>query len=349
MLRAQVWAVLANVSGYRSRYSADHFAQLTHKMLPAATLDDIEKDVARTYPEHAYFRSERGQGELRTLLVAYALHNPEIGYCQAMNFIAGMLLLLADVERAFWLLCVLLQDDDRTSGCSKRRLLPAANYSRSMVGTQTDQLVFRSLVRLELPAISAFSDKHGLHIELFTLHWFLCVFVCTLPTASALRVWDWLFLDGQEVLFTTAIGVLKLEEPRILGASGVSELHAVIKALGTDLHDDDELMAYLQGISASTRGGSGTFDAVADQSQGGQARNIESDAALKVSASRRRSRLFQTRRQSVAAAPAFTKKHTLEDIEQVCCMSTWLLARWFLTVLGGSLGSSCGATSGRSS
>lgn len=317
MLRAQVWAVLANVSAYRSRYPADHFAQLTQKTLPAATLEDIDKDVARTYPEHAYFRSERGQGELRTLLAAYALHNPEIGYCQAMNFIAGMLLLLADVERAFWLLCALLRDDDSADN-TKWRLLPAANYSRSMVGTQADQLVFRSLVRLELPAVAARSDAHGLHIELFTLHWFLCAFVCTLTAASALRVWDWLFLDGQEVLFTTAIGVLKLAEPRILGASSVSELHAVIKTLGTD-HDDDELMAFLQKISARTVADPVIEDG-SDQLQGSQRQvggSTSNDATAEVAAPRRLSRLFPSRRQSAVATPAFTKKHTLEDIERV--------------------------------
>ena len=34
---------------------------------------------------------------------ADAVHNPEVGYCQSMNFIAAVLLLIVDEESAFWL------------------------------------------------------------------------------------------------------------------------------------------------------------------------------------------------------------------------------------------------------
>jgi hypothetical protein len=36
------------------------------------------------------------------LLTAYARHNPSVGYCQAMNFFAALLLLLMPEENAFW-------------------------------------------------------------------------------------------------------------------------------------------------------------------------------------------------------------------------------------------------------
>lgn len=252
MLRSEVWAILANVRAYQAQFSSNYFSTLGVEMVPSLTVEDIEKDVGRTYPEHELFRTERGKNDLRSLLVAYAAHNSDIGYCQGINFIGGMLLLFADIERAFWLLCALLRDC-KSSNESSHRLLPAENYSRSMTGAQTDQLVFRSIVRAELPEVTSRMETLGLHIELFTVQWFMCAFVCTLPTTTALRVWDWLFLDGQEVLFTTAVGILKLEEPRILGASGISEMHAVVKTLGMDFHDDGDLMVFLQKIA--DRGG----------------------------------------------------------------------------------------------
>ena len=210
------------------------------------SVPDIEKDLCRTYPEHRFFQSEQGRRELRTVLAAYSLHNPTIGYCQSMNFIAGMLVMFMTEEEAFWLLCAMME----------KAYLPADNYAHSMVGTRTDQLVFKSLVETELPALSRRLEASGVQIQLVTVHWFLCAFVCTLPTESALRIWDWFFLDGQEVLFTTAIGILKLAESRLLQATCHFELHSIVRELGTDLHDEDALMAFLLESTKFTASGS---------------------------------------------------------------------------------------------
>jgi hypothetical protein len=45
-----------------------------------------------------------GQPSLRRVLKAYSLYDQEIGYCQGMNFIAGMFLTLMSEEESFWLL-----------------------------------------------------------------------------------------------------------------------------------------------------------------------------------------------------------------------------------------------------
>jgi hypothetical protein len=45
-----------------------------------------------------------GQASLRRVLRAYSYYDQEVGYCQGMNFIAGMFLTLMAEEEAFWLL-----------------------------------------------------------------------------------------------------------------------------------------------------------------------------------------------------------------------------------------------------
>ena len=47
---------------------------------------------------------------LRRVLVAYSVHEPVVGYCQGMNYLAAMLLLCMRQceEEAFWVLASLI-------------------------------------------------------------------------------------------------------------------------------------------------------------------------------------------------------------------------------------------------
>lgn len=69
----------------------------------------IEKDLPRTFPRHPLMQST-GRSALRRVLAAYALHNPDVGYCQGMNFVAGALLMFMDEEDAFWCLKAVVEE-----------------------------------------------------------------------------------------------------------------------------------------------------------------------------------------------------------------------------------------------
>lgn len=53
----------------------------------------IAKDVYRTYPDHQFFAVKGGQGQksLGDILKVLSLTFKEMGYCQGLNFIAGLL------------------------------------------------------------------------------------------------------------------------------------------------------------------------------------------------------------------------------------------------------------------
>jgi Rab-GTPase-TBC domain len=76
----------------------------------------IDLDLTRTFPEHAYFQGGEGLAKLRGALMAYAAHNPAIGYCQSMNYVAGLLLLVLDrdAESVFWVLSALIEGTQRS-------------------------------------------------------------------------------------------------------------------------------------------------------------------------------------------------------------------------------------------
>lgn len=55
----------------------------------------IRRDIARTYPEHEFFKEKDGMGQesLFNVMKAYSLHDREVGYCQGSGFIVGLLLM----------------------------------------------------------------------------------------------------------------------------------------------------------------------------------------------------------------------------------------------------------------
>jgi len=79
-----------------------------------------------------------------------------------------------------------------------------------------DQAVFKELVCEKLPNLSAHLDAHGVDPALFSLNWFLCLFVDTLPVNTYLHIWDAFLFEGSKVLFRYALAILKLIEGKIM-------------------------------------------------------------------------------------------------------------------------------------
>ena len=69
--------------------------------------EQIKLDLHRTFPDNVQFRPDGcdKQLQLGRVLQAYSAHNPTVGYCQGMNYVAGLLLLVMNgvEEQTFWL------------------------------------------------------------------------------------------------------------------------------------------------------------------------------------------------------------------------------------------------------
>ncbi|XP_021739672.1 TBC1 domain family member 8B-like isoform X2 [Chenopodium quinoa] len=218
----------------------------------------IEKDLPRTFPGHPAL-DENGRNALRRLLIAYARHNPSVGYCQAMNFFAGLLLLLMPEENAFWTLMGIM--DDYFDGY----------YSEEMIECQVDQLVFEDLVRERFPKLglyplvsiiislifvvlqllndvtSLFAVNHldylGVQVAWVTGPWFLSIFMNMLPWESVLRVWDVLLFEGTRVmLFRTALALMELYGPALVTTKDAGDAVTLLQSLAGSTFDSSQLV-----------------------------------------------------------------------------------------------------------
>ncbi|CAL0300451.1 unnamed protein product [Lupinus luteus] len=198
--------------------------------VPEKWKGQIEKDLHRTFPGHPAL-DEDGRNALRRLLTAYARHNPSVGYCQAMNFFAGLLLLLMSEENAFWTLMGIL--DDYFDGY----------YSEEMLESRVDQLVFEELVREKFPKLANHLDYLGVQVAWVTGPWFLSIFVNMLPWESVLRVWDVLLFEGNRVmLFKTAVALMELYGPALVTTADAGDAITSLQSLAGSTFDSSQLV-----------------------------------------------------------------------------------------------------------
>ncbi|PKA63285.1 hypothetical protein AXF42_Ash017753 [Apostasia shenzhenica] len=190
----------------------------------------IEKDLPRTFPGHPALE-EDGRNALRRLLTAYARHNPSVGYCQAMNFFAGLLLLLMPEENAFWTLLGII--DDYFDGY----------YSEEMTESQVDQLVLEELVLERFPKLFNHLNYLGVEMAWITGPWFLSIFVNMLPWESVLRIWDVFLFEGNRVmLFRTALALMEFYGPALVTTKDAGDAVTLLQSLASSTFDSSQLV-----------------------------------------------------------------------------------------------------------
>lgn len=188
--------------------------------------DVIERDLYRTFPDNIYFNSiekstldNKTEVEdppliksLRRVLVAFAHYKPKIGYCQSLNFIAGLLLLFMNEEKSFWMLVILTE-----------KIIPNVHLE-NLEGVHTDQGVLMLCVKEYIPQLwqvlgknfdgEALSEDKILArlppVTLVTSSWFMSLFVGILPVETTLRVWDIIWYEGSKTIFRISLTILKL-------------------------------------------------------------------------------------------------------------------------------------------
>ena len=201
----------------------------------------IHIDVPRTFA-HALQIPPSTLESLGRILNAYANLNPEVGYCQGMNFLVGLTLRVMspsaqfitpdDEEEVFWLL-VCLMDYDSLRDFYKEGFPLLMKYT----------IAFYELMREEIPDLYAHFEKEGISPSLFLHQWYLSLFINCLPFPTVLILWDSIICDGLPVVLSLSISLLKVLRNVLIKM----EFEQIIKFFKTMKNGDEECDAKIIG------------------------------------------------------------------------------------------------------
>ncbi|GAU36266.1 hypothetical protein TSUD_255200 [Trifolium subterraneum] len=234
VLRPKVWFSLSGAAKKKSTVPDSYYDDLTKavegKVTPATR--QIDHDLPRTFPGHPWLDTPEGHAALRRVLVAYSFRDSDVGYCQGLNYVAALLLLVMKTEEdAFWMLAVLLEN-----------VLVSDCYTNNLSGCHVEQRVFKDLLAKKCPRIATHLEALEFDVSLVTTEWFLCLFSKSLPSETTLRVWDVIFFEGAKVIFNVALAIFKMKEDQLLLTHHVGEVINVLQMTTHHLFDPDDLL-----------------------------------------------------------------------------------------------------------
>ena len=174
---------------------------------------EIRRDINRTFPNLRFFQevNSLGQGQLFNVLKAYSVFNPEVGYCQGMGFIVGLLLSHMNGVDAFNVLVALMRPDGEYNmqGLYKPGL-PLLNEYLS----QLDRMI-----ATDLPRLAHHFASLGIETSMFASQWILTLLVYSLEWTEAIQIFNIFLVYKIDVILKFSIFTLQRVEKDILGMS----------------------------------------------------------------------------------------------------------------------------------
>ncbi|XP_023576042.1 ecotropic viral integration site 5 protein homolog isoform X3 [Octodon degus] len=200
--RAIVWQLLCSA---QSMPIKDQYSELLKMTSPCEKL--IRRDIARTYPEHNFFKEKDslGQEVLFNVMKAYSLVDREVGYCQGSAFIVGLLLMQMPEEEAFCVFVKLMQD---------YRLRELFKPSMAELGLCMYQ--FECMIQEHLPELFVHFQSQSFHTSMYASSWFLTVFLTTFPLPIATRIFDIFMSEGLEIVFRVGLALLQMNQAELM-------------------------------------------------------------------------------------------------------------------------------------
>uniref|UniRef100_A0A674AKE6 TBC1 domain family, member 12b n=1 Tax=Salmo trutta TaxID=8032 RepID=A0A674AKE6_SALTR len=171
-----------------------------------SSLDLIKLDISRTFPPLFIFQKGGPYHDLlHSVLGAYTCYRPDVGYVQGMSFIAAVLILNLEEADAFIAFANLLNKPCQLAFFRVDHDLMLKYFA-----------AFEVFFEENLPRLFNHFQSSNLTPDLYLIDWIFTLYSKSLPLDVACRVWDVFCRDGEEFLFRTGLGILRLYEDVLL-------------------------------------------------------------------------------------------------------------------------------------
>ncbi|XP_076863613.1 TBC1 domain family member 2B isoform X2 [Brachyhypopomus gauderio] len=229
------WCVNLHVKKIRECQPADYYENLLclAREKPNPASKQIELDLLRTLPNNKHYASPSAEGvqKLRNVLLAFSWRNPDIGYCQGLNRLAAIALLYLEQEEAFWCLITIVEV-----------FMPRDYYTKTLLGSQVDQRVFKDLMNEKLPRLHAHFEQYKVDFSLITFNWFLVVFVDSVVSDILFKIWDAFLYEGPKIIFRFALALFKCKEEEFLKLQDAMGIFKYLRYFTRTILDARKLM-----------------------------------------------------------------------------------------------------------
>lgn len=169
----------------------------------------IGKDIMRTFPDIDKYKEDikTGENKLFNVLLAYSAYDPDVKYCQGMNYIVFLFLINCNdsEERAFWLLVAMMQKLKwrKLYKLDTPKLIKLLGRLKKKMKKEVED-VYQHLMDMDLPIEGIFAP------------YFLTLFLYSTPIHIAERIIDCFLYKGEDFMLEMTIKMLKMKRSKIL-------------------------------------------------------------------------------------------------------------------------------------
>ena len=232
--REQVYEVLTDAEKQTELFQGYYQNLLRVAREHSIYIRQIDADIHRTLRKHCFFteRYSKRQKELFSILVAYSIYNPQIGYCQGMNLLAGILLIhIKNEEKTFWALHYMLSNEN------------IQHYGFMCPGFPKYQRFedhFKMVLTCYVSDVYNNFETQNVPYSAFLPKWLFLIFMEALPYEIAIKIFDIFLFRGHSVLIATGAYILKFYRKQLSKLSMENVLTFLLEAVPVDNYIDHD-------------------------------------------------------------------------------------------------------------